>query len=82
MLGTTQATKQHYNHKDLKLYPYFSNDTDVVTTGGGNEQLLVLADICIDCHSNGKEVYLGMLCFLQSFIHLQNVTDKVFVLLK
>ena len=28
MLGTIQVTKQHYNPKDLNLYPYFSNDND------------------------------------------------------
>jgi len=57
MLGTTQAMK-HYNPEDPNLHPYFSDDIVVVTTGGGNEQLLALADTCIDCHSNGKEVYL------------------------
>jgi hypothetical protein len=94
MLLTTQAMKQHYNPKDLNLHPYFSNDILVLTMGGGNEQLLALANTCIDCHSSGKEIYLGMLCFLQSFIHLQNGTHtvhffkyfiqihKVFVLLK
>lgn len=30
----------------------------------------------------GKKFICEMLCFLQSFIHVQNATQKVFVLLK
>ena len=56
-MGTTQAMK-YYNPEDLNLHPYFSIDIVVETTWGGNEQLLELADTCIDWHSNGKEVYL------------------------
>jgi hypothetical protein len=79
MLVTTQAMKEYYNpKKDLNPHPYISNDILVLTMRRGNKQLLALTNTCIDCHSNGKDVYLGMLCFLQSFIHMQNGTQSLY----
>jgi hypothetical protein len=81
MLVTTQAVKQHYNPKDLNVHLYISIDILVLIMGEEMSSYWRWQIHALIVTPMGKK-FIWECCFLQSFIHLQNGTHKVFILLK